>query len=160
MSFLYKTYEIFCRQVFIETWDIVKLWWRGRDEKGKLHKAATTEYQFNWKRGCEKKLDSRKKFKQEEIASSTPSPHNSTLWMVSACYCSLDWLREGSWCHQLNNNLTGRNAVRKMRTEGEIKNKRKTHRNRLPHATGDEGMVVACTCFLIDWGRVAAQPTK
>ena len=42
------------------------------------------------KEAVRKKLDSRKKYKQEENTSSPPSPHNSTFWMVLAGYCSLD----------------------------------------------------------------------
>jgi hypothetical protein len=40
--------------------------------------------------------------------------------MVSAGYYSLDSLRESGWRCHLNNSLTGRYAVRKVRTEGEI----------------------------------------
>ena len=147
MSLFYKTNVNFCRQILIGTWDVVKLRWMGRDKKGNcksIHRqiAITLE-----KRPWEKNSAIGKNYKQEENKSSPPPP-NSPSWMVSVGYCSLDWLRESGWRCQLNNNLTWRNAVRKIRAEGEIKNKRKTHRNRLPHATSGTGMVVACPCFL------------
>jgi hypothetical protein len=34
--------------------------------------------------------------------------------MVVAGHCSLDCLREGGWSGQLNNNLTGKYAMRKI----------------------------------------------
>jgi hypothetical protein len=127
---------------------------KGEEGKGKTAKCGHSWIAIYLEiEAVRKKLNSEEKQKQEENSSSPTSPHNLPVGMVVMGNCSLDWLREGGWCGRQNNNLTGKHAVRKkLEWWGKIKNKRKTHRDHLLHATGSTGMVVVCSCSL-DWLR-------